>query len=215
MNVVSKTLRSNVVTSVITTAVMTAPDFYRAAFAGSISWKQFSKNLAVNASSVAGGAAGGFGGAAAGASLGTLILPGIGTVIGGALGGLAGAFGGGTLAGKAAKAVADSITPDDSQEMLDLCQEVGESLAFDYLLSEKECHEFIEKLQGIINLDFLRDMFASSKYNSGRRAWARARFEPLVQDIVKQRHQLIIPTKYELSLAVAEIVDESLDSHAA
>lgn len=215
MNVVSKTLRSNVVTSVITTAMMTAPDFYRAAFAGSISWKQFSKNLAVNASSVAGGAAGGFGGAAAGASLGTLILPGIGTVIGGALGGLAGAFGGGTLAGKAAKAVADSITPDDSQEMLDLCQEVGESLAFDYLLSEKESHEFIEKLQGVIDPDFLRHMFASSEHDSGRRAWARARFEPLVQDIVKQRHPLLIPTKYELSLAIAEIVDESLDSNAA
>ena len=38
MNVVSKSMRSNVVTSVITTAVMTAPDFYRAAFAGSISF---------------------------------------------------------------------------------------------------------------------------------------------------------------------------------
>lgn len=214
MNVVSKTLRSNVVTSVISTAVITAPDFYRAAFAGSISWKQFSKNLAVNASSVAGGAAGWFGGAAAGAALGS-VVPGVGTAIGGIVGGVLGAFGGGTLAGKAAKAVADSITPDDSQEMLDLCQEVGESLAFDYLLSEKECHEFIEKLQGVINPNFLRDMFASSGDDSGRRAWARARFEPLVQDIVKQRHPLITPTKYELSLAVAEIVDESLDSHAA
>ena len=222
MNVVSKTLRSNVVTSVITTAVMTAPDFYRAAFAGSISWKQFSKNLAVNASSVAGGVAGGLGGAAAGATAGAAlgsIVPIVGTAIGatvgGAIGGLAGAFGGGTLAGKAAKAVADSITPDDSKEMLDLCQEVGESLAFDYLLSEKECHEFIEKLQGVINPDFLRRMFAASKYDSGRRAWARERFEPLVQDIVKQRHPLITPTKYELSLAVAEILDESLDSNAA
>ena len=214
MNVVSKTLRSNVVTSVISTAVITAPDFYRAAFAGSISWKQFSKNLAVNASSVAGGAAGWFGGAAAGAALGS-VVPGVGTAIGGIVGGVLGAFGGGTLAGKAAKAVADSITPDDSQEMLDLCQEVGESLAFDYLLSEKECHEFIEKLQGVIDPDFLRHMFASSEHDSGRRAWARARFEPLVQDIVKQRHPLLIPTKYELSLAVAEIVDESLDSHAA
>ena len=214
MNVVSKTLRSNVVTSVISTAVITAPDFYRAAFAGSISWKQFSKNLAVNASSVAGGAAGWFGGAAAGAAIGS-IVPGVGTAIGGFVGGALGAFGVGTLAGKAAKAVADSITPDDSKEMLDLCQEVGESLAFDYLLSEKECHEFIEKLQGVINPDFLRDMFASSKDDSGRRAWAHERFEPLVQNIVEQRHPLITPTKYELSLAVAEIVDESLDSHAA
>ena len=214
MNVVSKTMRSNVVTSVISTAVITAPDFYRAAFAGSISWKQFSKNLAVNASSVAGGAAGWFGGAAAGAAIGS-IVPGVGTAIGGFVGGALGAFGVGTLAGKAAKAVADSITPDDSKEMLDLCQEVGESLAFDYLLSEKECHEFIEKLQGVINPDFLRDMFASSKDDSGRRAWAHERFEPLVQNIVEQRHPLITPTKYELSLAVAEIVDESLDSHAA
>ena len=67
----------------------------------------------------------------------------------------------------------------------------------------------------MINPNFLRDMFASSKDDSGRRAWARERFEPLVQDIVKQRHPLITPTKYELSLAIAEIVDESLDSNAA
>ena len=214
MNVVSKTLRSNVVTSVISTAVITAPDFYRAAFAGSISWKQFSKNLAVNVSSVAGGAAGWFGGVATGATLGS-VVPVVGTAIGGVIGGVIGAFGGGALAGKAAKAVADSITPDDSKEMLDLCQEVGESLAYDYLLSEKECHEFIKKLQGVIDLDFLRRMYASSGYNSGRRTWARERFEPLVQDIVKQRHPLITPTKYELSLAVAEILDESLDSNAA
>ena len=88
-NHVSKLLRSNVITSSVTAAVMCAPDFYRAAVDNSISWPQFTKNAVVNVANVAGSAGGAVAGAAAGATLGSAI-PIVGTVLGGMLGGLVG-----------------------------------------------------------------------------------------------------------------------------
>ncbi|HHA2569484.1 TPA: hypothetical protein ACOEOJ_002501, partial [Stenotrophomonas maltophilia] len=58
VNHVAKLLRTNAVTGAVTTAVISGPDFYRAAFSRNISWAQFGKNLAVNGASVAGGAGG-------------------------------------------------------------------------------------------------------------------------------------------------------------
>lgn len=81
------------------------------------------------------------------------------------MGGIAGALGGGMLAGKAAKAVADQITPDDSQEMLELCQDAAAQLASDYLLCEQEMEIFVHKLHDLINLDFLREMYGSGDSN--------------------------------------------------
>jgi hypothetical protein len=97
VNHVSKLLRSNVITSAVATVIISTPDFYQAAISNQISWAQFGKNLAVNASGVAGGAAGWMGGAALGAAIGSG-LPIVGTVAGGVIGGLVGAFGAGTAA---------------------------------------------------------------------------------------------------------------------
>lgn len=102
-NHVSKLLRSNVVTTSVTAAVMCVPDFYRAAVDNSISWQQFTKNAVVNVSNVAGSA----GGAVAGATLGSAV-PIVGTVLGGMLGGLVG--------GMAADLMATSIIGEIIQD---------------------------------------------------------------------------------------------------
>lgn len=211
VNHVSKLLRSNVITSVVTTAVLTAPDFYRAAISGTASWKQLGKNLAVNAASVAGGTGGWMAGAAAGAVIGSAI-PVVGTAAGGIIGGIAGALGGGMFAGKAAKAVADQITPDDSQEMLALCQDAAAQLASDYLLTEQEMEIFVQKLHDLINLDFLRDMYGSGASDKQRCKWARQQFKPLVTSIVAARRSIALPSAEELAaltaLSLAEIENE-------
>ena len=98
VNHVSKLLRSNVITGTVATVVTCTPDFYRAAFARSISWKQFVKNSSVNAASMAGGFGGWMGGVAVGAAVGS-IVPGPGTAVGGFLGGALGAIGAGFGAG--------------------------------------------------------------------------------------------------------------------
>ncbi len=87
INHVSKLLRSNVVTATIATAVTSGPDFYRAVFGRSISWRQFTKNISVNIAGVATGAVGWLGGAAAGAAIGSAV-PIVGTAAGGVVGGI-------------------------------------------------------------------------------------------------------------------------------
>lgn len=97
VNHVAKLLRTNVVTSAVTTVVISAPDFYRAAISGSVSWAQFSKNLMVNGAGVAGGAGGWMGGAAVGAAVGSA-FPVVGTAIGGFVGGMLGTMASGAAA---------------------------------------------------------------------------------------------------------------------
>lgn len=112
-NHVSKLLRSNVITSSVTAAVMCVPDFYRAAVDNSISWQQFTKNAVVNVANVAGGAGGAVAGAAAGATLGSAV-PIVGTVLGGMLGGLVG--------GMAADLMARTIIGEIIQDADDWCR---------------------------------------------------------------------------------------------
>ncbi|MBU3843986.1 MAG: hypothetical protein H9847_03830 [Candidatus Anaerobiospirillum pullicola] len=207
VNHVSKLLRSNVITGVVTTAVLTAPDLYRAAISGKASWKQLSKNLAVNAASVAGGAGGWAAGAAAGAAVGS-VVPGVGTAIGGIVGSIFGALAGGTVAGMAAKSIADQITPDDSEEMLKLCNKVASDLACDYLLSEQEMDIFVDKLTETIDLDFLRDMYGAGESNKARRKWAKKRFKPLVKAIVQERQQVTLPEPEELAVLIAGSLEQ-------
>ena len=133
-NHVSRLLRSNTITSVAATAVMTAPDFYRVAFDGSISWTQFTKNLSVNAAGVGSGVGGWMGGAAVGGAVGSAV-PVIGTAVGGVVGAIAGALGGGIVGSRAAKAIADGMVEDDSKRMIRALQDEIQALASEYMLT--------------------------------------------------------------------------------
>jgi hypothetical protein len=93
MSNASKLLRGNLVTGVVTTAVLSSVDVARL-INGRISGQQLAKNVTTTAAGVAGGA----GGYAIGAGIGTMLLPGVGTIVGGLVGGF--------LAGSATSEVA-------------------------------------------------------------------------------------------------------------
>ena len=112
INHVSKLLRSNAVTASATAVVSCGPDFYRAAIDKSISWRQFTKNSAVNAAGAAGGWGGWVGGAAAGAAVGSAI-PIVGTAVGGFVGGVIGALSLGAVTSGVTKSIADELVEDD------------------------------------------------------------------------------------------------------
>ncbi len=195
----SKFVRGNVITGIVTTAVMTAPDVYRAAISGNASWKQVGKNLAVNAASVAGGTGGLMAGAAAGAALGS-VVPGVGTVIGTAIGAVLGTVTATNAATKVAKTVVDKFARDDADEMMDLCQDAAAHLASEYLLTEDETNCFIIKIKYLVDVQFLRDMFGHSKDDTERTAWAYERFEPLIKDVVRVRKHITLPSDEELAI---------------
>lgn len=84
-NVITKGLRTNMVTGGVMLAVQTVPDFVKVCD-GKMSAGEFVENTASNAAGIGGGYAGG----TAGAAIGTCICPGIGTVVGGMVGGVIG-----------------------------------------------------------------------------------------------------------------------------
>ncbi|EHK4784849.1 hypothetical protein [Vibrio parahaemolyticus] len=202
MNHVSKLLRGNIVTGVVTTLVISSVDFVRM-FQGRCSGAQLFKNVASTASGVAGGTGGWMVGAAGGAALGSAI-PVIGTAAGGIIGGLLGAFAGGTAANAAASAILDEFIEDDAKEMLGIVEEVFGKLAFDYLLNEEEAETVIGEFKSNDVPDFLRDMYASSD----REGFARNEFEPVIRDIAKNRKVISLPSDKQLIQKAGEVIEE-------
>lgn len=201
MNHVSKLLRGNIVTGVVTTLVISSVDFVRM-FQGRCSGAQLFKNVTTTASGVAGGTGGWMAGAAGGAALGSLI-PFVGTAAGGIIGGLLGAFAGGTAANAAVSAILDEFIEDDAKEMLKIVEDVFGDLAFNYLLSEQEAKSVIDDFKGKDVPDFLRDMYASSD----RPLFAKNEFEPMIINIAKNRNVISLPTDAQLLQKTAKIID--------
>jgi hypothetical protein len=187
-NVISRLLRSTVVTSTVTSIVLTLPDAYRAIISGSISWTQFSKNLAVTASGIGGGMVGTF----VGTAVGTLILPGPGTAFGGAIGGVAGGSG----AALGAKKIANLITPDDAKIMMESMNKAVEELSREYMLTEDELGTITPKIEKIVDPKWLKSMYAYSGNREHiflQKEYARDHLEGYFKTVLKNRTKIITP----------------------
>lgn len=204
VNHVAKLMRTNVISSAISTAVTSAPDLYRAAYSREASWHQFSKNLTVNAGGTAAGTVGWMGGATAGAALGSLV-PGAGTAIGGIVGGLAGALAAGSLGTGATKRVLDLVIEDDAVRMSELLHNALGKLASDYLLSEGEIEKLMHIVEDTVDARWLRGMYRSGTSNHSdarRQAYAYDSFDKACLEIVKKRPRVTLPP---IEMVVQEI----------
>lgn len=197
----SKLLRGNVVTGIITTAVLSSVDFARL-FSGKMSGAQLFKNVAKTASGVAGGTGGWMAGAAAGAKIG-LIVPFVGPVAGGIIGGIAGALLGGSAASKASEAVLDEFITDDAEEMLDIVQEVFAGICMDYLLGEKDAEKAIDRFKNRDMPDFLRDMYATDN----REDFAKKTLLPIVRSVAKARKKIKLPSNKKILESFGRIAE--------
>jgi len=203
LNHVSKLLRGNVVTGVVTTLVISSVDFARM-FQGKVSGAQVFKNVATTGASVAGGTGGWMGGAAAGAALGS-VVPIIGTTAGGIIGGIAGALTGGIAAQKVSETVLDSFIEDDAKEMLRIVEREFGEIAFEYLLTEDEANKAGDEFKDRYDVpDMLRDMYASSN----RSKFARRKIENIVEDIVSKREKITLPSDEQIIIKAGEVIDE-------
>ena len=201
-NHVSRLLRSNAITAVITTVVTSAPDFYRAAFAGSISWRQFAKNATVNTAAVAGGVGGWVGGTAVGAAVGSAV-PFISTAIGSFIGGVVGGLAGGTGAQFSAKAIADRVVDDDAKDLITAMEDEVQLLASEYMLTENEVEQIAAVVGEAVNLKWLRSMYKETNKPAkahARRSFVRTRFEPKFAAIIQKRPRVAPPSVEELGL---------------
>jgi hypothetical protein len=206
VNHVAKLLRSNAITSAVSLAVVTAPDVYRAAIAGDISWSQVAKNMAINGAGIAAGAGGWFAGVAAGAAIGSAV-PIIGTAIGGVIGGICGGMMGGAAGVGGARMVLDPFIQDDSDRMIALLQDAIGALASDYLLSEHEVAELMTEVRRTVSDSWLRDMYrkgSSGGSDVDRRQFAYDSFEEACQRIVRRRSEVRLPNLDQVLSAVSD-----------
>lgn len=205
MQSASKLLRGNVVTGAITVAVLSSFDVANM-FRGRISGKQLFKNVGKTAAAVAGGTGGWMAGAAAGAAAGSFI-PGVGNVVGGIVGGLLGSFAGGSAAGAASSAVLDEMIEDDAVEMQEILEKEFQKLAEDYLITQSEGEKICDRLSGIVDGDFLKDMFASSSHGG----FAKRKLEPLFENIAKNRKRITLPSDEQMVQGLRAILDDVAD----
>ncbi len=203
VNHVSKLLRNNAITGVVTTTVLTAPDVYRAVIEKNTSWAQVGKNLMVNGSGVAAGAAGWMGGAAAGAALGSAV-PLLGTAIGGVVGGIAGAIVAGMGGSAASKYVLDQVIEDDATEMQAILRDVLIEISEDYLLSEEEAGKFTDDVLKEVNAELLREMYAKQS----RRQFVTLKFEGYAEKIAKARAKVILPPEQQVRKFINDLVEQ-------
>ena len=207
-NHVSKLLRSNTITSIAATAVITAPDFYRAAFDGSISWRQFTKNLSVNVAGVAGGVGGWMGGAAVGGAVGSAV-PIVGTAAGAVIGGIIGALGGGVVGSGVTKAAADGIVDDDSKRLITALRDEIQELALEYMLTEDEVEHLASTVKSTVNQKWLRRMFKETKNASDKdlRKFIRLEFEPDFETLILKRPKITLPTVEQIEEETLRLVE--------
>ena len=193
----------NIPVRVAVAATTFGPDFYRAAFDRSISWRQFLKNGASNAAGLGGAAIGGKAGALAGGFIGSAI-PIVGTAVGIAAGGVIGSAIGGIAAGLAAKKAADAAADDDAVALMKSLDAEVQSLAHDFMLDQKEMDDFAKSAKQTINPKWLRRMYKETDGSeTSRRAYVRTKFEPEFLKIARARPQARPPTAAEFRAAVA------------
>ncbi len=211
INHVSKLLRSNAITGTIAVAATSTPDFYRALFDRSISWKQFTKNLSVNIGGVAGGTAGWLGGAAVGAALGTSV-PIIGTAAGGIAGAILGALSGGFGASVAAKAIADRVADDDSRRLLRMFESELQELASEYMLTESEFEIIVSEASKVATAKWLRQFFKVSKNGAdlgAQTGFIRSTFETRLSELSGNRPLIHLPSREDLESEILDLIGKS------
>jgi hypothetical protein len=205
MSHVSKLLRGNIVTGVVTTIVLSSADFVQL-FKGRISGAQVFKNVTQTAASVAGGTGGWMSGAVAGAVVGSAI-PIIGTTAGGIIGGILGSIAGGSAASAVASGVLNNFIEDDAKEMLMIVEKVFGELAVDYLLTSSEAKVIIDQFQSSDLPEVLCDMYASNN----RPEFARKKLEPLIESEVCQRKFIKLPSDRDIVEATCLIIEDWMD----
>ena len=216
VNHVSKLLRSNVITGTVATVVTCTPDFYRAAFARSISWKQFAKNSSVNTASVAGGTGGWLGGVAAGGWLGAAVtgtamgsvVPGLGNAIG-FVGGAAGALGVGLVASKVSRVVADRVADDDSKRLVKALEDELQALAFEYMLTEDELQQVAGVASKTVGKKWIRRMYREARDSDhSHRRFVRREFEKEFSRIIRRRPKVAPPPVEKFYEEMSDLLDD-------
>ena len=205
MKSAAKLLRGNIITGSVTVLVLSSADVLNI-FRGRISGKQLFKNIVNTTSTVAGGTAGWIGGATAGAAIGSAV-PVIGTAIGGVVGGIVGSVAAGAVSGKVSEKVVSVFIEDDVNEMIKIIEDEFQYLANEFLLTQSEAENVVERLKDNLNGSVLKDMFASSD----RKGFARNLLIDYTEAEAMKREMINLPSDIDILNGIKEVFEEISD----
>lgn len=155
MNSLSIWMRTEIVTTVVMTVLLSAKDISNA-FRGRISGKQLFKNMTVTVGGVAGGTIG----YCCGKFLLQLVAPGVGDLAVEAIA-IVSAAAVSSVSSSATNAVIGRFIEDDAVEMVRIIESSFCRLAQDYMLTEEELEIVLDDLKKALEGEALLDMFAS------------------------------------------------------
>ncbi|MDK9789872.1 hypothetical protein [Vibrio sp. D431a] len=195
-NNVSKMLRGNIVSGIVTTTVLSSADAYRF-FKKEVSARQLLKNISVTSSSVVAGSYG----FTQGAIWGNFIpLP---PPFGAAVGGVAGSIIFGTVGQKVSKFTLGKLLKEDAEEMLEILNNEYSRLCSEFLINKSEGKEIIDLLSSSDLTVTLRKMHAAPN----RREFARELLITYVKRVIRFRAKIIQPTALELMNATRSNIE--------
>ena len=185
-------LRQNVLTSVVTVALLSAGDVVRL-FNGRISKGQLLKNVLFTASTVAGGTAGWLAGTVAL----NVFLPGAGTIITGLVA-LTGSIAGTVASAKVAGAVLDKTIQDDAAAMLAILDQALDEALRDNFLTENETEELFGEIEADLSAEALQDMYSSGNPQQ----WANRFVRERVREVLEERDVIALWDEQEWQAAM-------------
>lgn len=199
MKQASRIFQNELLTGTVSIALMATPDVIDL-FRGRISGKQLAKSAVIGGTSVIAGGAGRKVGTIAGRKVGQVVgnllplPPGVGAF----LGGLIGAAIAGSIAGKVAKEAMDNVIEDDSIQMISIIEDVFTRVVNDYILSKEEADYVMRGLEELIDIELLKDMYASRD----REMFVEKMLESFLDDVMQCRKHIILPS-------VVDVIEES------
>lgn len=174
--------RAEVISSVVTLAILSVPDFIRF-FSGQMSFSQLCKNVTVTASGIAGGAAG----ASAGAALGSLV-PGVGTVLGGIAGGIVGSL----IGSSAASSILEDPLIMEAKQAERILHETLGILSQDFMLTQDDAELMMIEFKRVDRSNYLLDIYSAD--DSEIQANVCKTFVPIMQAILASHERIEPPS---------------------
>ena len=176
----AKALRTSVLAQIVIFGVTSIPDTYRI-ITGKMTGAQFTKNITSSAASI-GGALGGGVLAAKGAAHFPLPNPAVKAIS------IGGAFIGGTAVGIGARTLGSLIKEDDAIINMRMVNAIISIMCLDYLLSQEEVDELIEKLNKEEKV--LKNLVESTTGFKRQYKSIENSLEPYFEEIVKRREKV-------------------------
>ena len=173
INTVAKALRSNVITSIVTTTILSTKDLYHFS-QNEISGLQCFKNICVTGASVVSGGFGFWAGAALGAPLGPLGVWGFG---------LLGSFIAGSVGGEGAKQLVDLLGEDDIVKIKEIIEAQYSKVLDDYLVTNEELLSISDRVKKVEWDRTVRSIHASGDWEKT----TYKLFEGIIKKVLEDR----------------------------